>query len=574
MTAELDRWLSPAIRGQIEQRYYAEINRRASLAALIGDPSFRAALGSGRSHVGLYSDHGIVHARDVARQTLTVLERVHGVLIPRRPAARLAFLQGLGVLLAYVHDIGMVDFSRFGRVMHPEYVVKAVLGSEMDDLVAQMWSENSANLAWHLTQLAQAGALRGEPQRVLRELLSLAIGHSKSKIPVAILNDRAALRARLLFIAAADLRQLYAADSDGAPPESPPPAAAGSPADDDAFAWLLSEHPAARQMANDAIDAVRVLRAADALRQRGLVLKTSGGYEMFISRITGRAVYSFQSANGRNFLLELQDIVSAGEAIVAGSELDANGNLRVAFHRGAFDTPQATQRAVEAAAHVVRDIAQDTLDSFRRPAGDDADAGLRPADRTLVLLEQADDSADFAARVRQRILDEDAALRGRVRLVPSLRDVSERERALYLAAAPLHWDMATRSALLQRLQAAGNLCEGIDPRLAFEEVRLARVRPGDVLIEGGAPAAFVYLPLGEGLRVIPLGGYEASAALAWAPLGITGVIRGAPRNATIVAERELELLIIPKAVYLREWYRPYTPDQLLNVLSPGDTQAG
>lgn len=343
MSDDLDRWLSPQTREAIEQRYYAEINRRARLETLSHDPSFLAALRTGEPHVGLFSDHGIVHARDVAQQIVTVLERAHGLLIPRRPAWRFASMLGYGVLLAYLHDIGMIDFSAFGRAMHPEYAAQAVLSAEMDDLVAALWHENSGNLAWRLTQLAQVGALAEEPQMVLRELLALTIGHSKSKIPIELLNDRPALRHRLLAVAGADLRVLYyqqradwarqrlyaarqAGDEVAAERWSTALAAAEreelaahaapersrQPLSDDAFAWLVSAHPDVRALAEDAIDTVRALRAADSLRQRGLVLKSSGGYEMFISRVSGRAVYSLQANDGRLYLLEVPDPSAPG----------------------------------------------------------------------------------------------------------------------------------------------------------------------------------------------------------------------------------------------------------------------
>ena len=45
-----------------------------------------------------------------------------------------------------------------------------------------------------------------------------------------------------------------------------------------------------RALADDAIDAVRLVRAADALRQRGTTLRTSAGYEIFIDTDSGDAV--------------------------------------------------------------------------------------------------------------------------------------------------------------------------------------------------------------------------------------------------------------------------------------------
>ncbi len=160
-------------------------------------------------HVGLFSDHGIVHARDIASQILTVLANCHGVLIPHRSSQRFAFMQGCGVLLAYFHDIGMSDFSDFGRSMHPEFAAQAVFDPALDDLIAAIWLENSGGLAWRLRTLADEGLIPQEPQMMLREILSLSICHSKSKIPVALLNDPGHLRDKMIEILTTDLRWLY-----------------------------------------------------------------------------------------------------------------------------------------------------------------------------------------------------------------------------------------------------------------------------------------------------------------------------------------------------------------------------
>ncbi|MCB0137513.1 MAG: hypothetical protein KDD75_20590, partial [Caldilineaceae bacterium] len=89
MTEYLDRWLSAAIRHEIEQRFYRRINEQASLERLIDDPDFMTAP---LNHVGLFADHGVVHVRDVANQVLNVLDVCHGVLIPPRPPQRFAFM--------------------------------------------------------------------------------------------------------------------------------------------------------------------------------------------------------------------------------------------------------------------------------------------------------------------------------------------------------------------------------------------------------------------------------------------------------------------------------------------------
>lgn len=606
MTSELDRWISPAIRATIENLYYAEVNSQARFEILSRDPNFFDSLRNEDTHVGLYADHGVVHVRDVAGQVLKVLNQIHGVLIPQRPSWRFNLMQGYGVLLAYFHDIGMFNFSAFGRAMHPEFAIHSIFSPDLDEIVTTIWRENSGNLAWHLTNLVDDGALDQPGPVVLRELLSLAMAHSKSKVPVEFLNSPDRLRETLIEVISSDLRQLYGvqrvkrarqkllqarqisdnqaqidqyelalAAAENALLANQAMDTSHKPAlnrhyrelPGDAFRWLISDHPTVCELVQDALDTVRALRCADALRQRGAVLRTSGGYEIFISRQSASAVYSLQKGDSTLFLLELPDLISAGEANIASSELDTNGNLRISFHRGNFATPEATSRAVEAAALVVDDIQQDAISSFRRPAGDPATAGLKPEHGVLILLEEVEDSIDYVDRVRQRVERMNPALSGRIRVVPSLNDTSERERDLYLHASPVHWEASTRKDLLLRLQQAGHRIDHIDLGVAFEDVRMVELPAGSVLFEAGAPAAFVYIPMGPGLQIVQLGGYDILPARAWTPLGVTGVIRGAARNATVIAEAALHLLMIPKGVYFRHWYRPHSIDTFLQALS-------
>ena len=98
------------------------------------------------------------------------------------------------------------------------------------------------------------------------------------------------------------------------------------------------------------------------------------------------------------------------------------------------------------------------------------------------------------------------------------------------------------------------------------DVRVLELKAGDVLLEGGSPAAFVYVPLGPGLRIMPLGGYRSVASPPGVAVGVTSVIRGAERNATAVAECNLRLIAIPKEVYLAYWHGTYTPAELTHLL--------
>jgi len=577
-------YLPESVRVWLETHYYARVNAQARMESVIREPSFWEGPAK---HVALFSDHGVIHVRDVARQILQVLEAIHGVLIPARPPERFDdFMKGYGVSLAYLHDIGMADFSAFGRAMHPEFAAQAVFTPEFDEVVESIWTQDCGGITGRLWSLARAGTLAQPPELVLRELLALSMGHSKSKVPVAVLNDPALLRAVIQTCVGTDLPTLYPLRktiASGQPiPRSPTQKVREAVSrhyldfERDSFSWLVSEAAEVRALVDDVVDTLRALRCADALRQRGTVQKTSGGYEVFISQQTGNAVYALRHGDDQLFLLETGDPLSAGEANFAGSELGRDGNLRLTFHRGAFASEVALGQAVASTAAVIQDIRADVVQSFRRPDGKAVaglkTAGLKAAGAIETLLESTDDYPGFVDAVCEAQRRLDPASAGTIQIVPSLQNIPEAERLRYLAVSETGWDLIQRQAALDRLAQSGHKTEAINPEQAFHHVRLAELSAGETLVEAGAPAGIVYVPLGDGLKIVPLGGYAAFSVRAWMPLGNTGVIRGALRNASVVAEQAVAVLMIPKDVYLRHWHHTYTEVELRQRLEP--TRAG
>jgi hypothetical protein len=110
--------LPEAFTNYLEQHYYAQVTERSRLEAVIHDPDF---LRNPLEHVALFSDHGILHGRDIADKIIQIIQQINGLLILRRSALRLEFMLGYGAMLDYLHDIGMKNFSAFGRAMHPEF---------------------------------------------------------------------------------------------------------------------------------------------------------------------------------------------------------------------------------------------------------------------------------------------------------------------------------------------------------------------------------------------------------------------------------------------------------------------
>ena len=116
--AHLDAHMPANLRDHVERTFWRPIEAQATLEALIDDPSFYADPGR---HPAMFADHGVVHVRDVAGGLVQLVETVDGVLLASRSQARRTFVTAVGVALAYLHDVGMIDMSPVGRRVHPQY---------------------------------------------------------------------------------------------------------------------------------------------------------------------------------------------------------------------------------------------------------------------------------------------------------------------------------------------------------------------------------------------------------------------------------------------------------------------
>ena len=90
---------------------------------------------------------------------------------------------------------------------------------------------------------------------------------------------------------------------------------------------------------------------------------------------------------------------------------------------------------------------------------------------------------------------------------------------------------------------------------------------GEVLVEAGSPPAFVYVAVDGSLRIKQLGGYRDIEVPPWIPIGVTGVVRRAERNSTVVVAEPGEVLMIPGELFARERFRPYGQAEFADVLA-------
>jgi hypothetical protein len=462
--------------------------------------------------------------------------------------------------------------TRIGRRVHAIRGAQVAFGPEVDGLVRHLL--DGGPIRQRLDAVASTAPFAVPPELVIRELLSLSVIHGKSLVPATVLDHRHQLRRLLQRLSFANLDALRAG-------ERIPFAGDRTPVRFDAntdryvdtgdtYAWLAAPDGPQAELADDAVDAMRVLRAADVLRQRGTVLRTSGGFEVCMDADTAHAVCTLRPAGGdAAYVITYDDPRGAGEANVREAVVTGRGHLRIAFHRGVFGSPEATERAVASTADVIVDIQADVIPSC---SGHSIGGGLVPParhqDAIRIELERPDDGPAFADAVAEQVAKLHPDLAPRLVAVADTQSADRVERARFLAATLIDGDGAAADELLRRLAERGAAVEGIDRAAAFSEVGRFSVRAGDVLVARGSAPAFVYVPTADGLVVRPVGGYAPSPLPAWVPVGTTGVIRRAERNSDIVAVEEVEVVVIPGEVYARAWLRPLSPSELVASLRP------
>lgn len=570
MTDRLDRYIPEDVRRILEERFWRAVEENATLEALSEDG---VVITAPDMPPALFSDHGIVHLRDVAAGTLELADVLEGGLLPARPSDRREFVAALAILMAHIHDVGMNDATREGRRVHPIYAAQLPFSGEMDDVLERLW-ETGGPVVSRIGSVEAVAAFGVPGDVVLRELAALALAHSKSMVPATLHGDLVRLRRALLQAVFVDIEEHRRARGRVNPDaELPDPLGANARwyADPrrEAFAWLDSPIPEHTALAVDAVDAVRLVRVADALRQRGTALRTTAGYEIFVDVGTGQAVFSLRTASGdRLFLLRVGSPHSAGEANVRKAQLTRNGSLRISFHRGRFSTPEAARVAADATALVVADIGADVIGAFavRHHVPDLPEPGCA-ADSIRVELERPADEPVFAEIVAEAAARRDMLLRGRIFVVADLENTSPAEQARYLEGIAVEPESGEAREILHMLEAHGMRIAEIDRCKAFEDVRRVSVAEGEALVEAGSPPAFVYVAVGCRLRIEQLGGYGDIEVPPWIPIGVTGVVRRAERNSTVVAAEPGEVLMIPGELFAREWFRPYEGAEFGDVLA-------
>src|SRR5262249_34828654 len=162
----IDELLPARLREVLEERFWRPIEEVSALESLVQDPTF---LADPVNHPGLFSDHGVVHVRNIAAGFLSLASIVNGVLLPGRPPERPGCRAAAGLRATYLHDVGMHDQSRIGRMLHPLYAAHVAFGRSLDDVVGELLA-SGGQVARRLVAIESEATFACPHDVVLREM--------------------------------------------------------------------------------------------------------------------------------------------------------------------------------------------------------------------------------------------------------------------------------------------------------------------------------------------------------------------------------------------------------------------
>jgi hypothetical protein len=582
----LDVVFSNQLRTLIEQRYWAPIEARTVMEHIVIDPSFRTNPGR---HLGLYSDHGVMHVRDVALRAIELTHKLNGSIFVERRQRDVDFVAGCAVLLVYLHDVGMG--ASIDRKVHAPFASQLVFSETFSDVLAHLFDEDSGGLRSRITECHERSAFSADPIEIFKEVLAFAVCHSKSYVPPEVLRSPEELTTVLRYVTNTPLSvQLenvahnhsaidVAGGLAGDPVASDQHAAreqqdskragqvsAATGVRDLAFDWINTSDPVHRSFFQDVLDAVVIVRVADAMRQRGTTFRTSAGYEIVVDGRTGSPLAVLRARDGgASYLATFDSPISVGEANLRAADLRSPFALRFEFHRGEFASKEIQHTVARSCALAIDDVQRDVLETI-----DD--------DRVRIEIHEPHDDPEFARLVFDAFVLMSPQMQHRVDVITTEKH-ADFELPTEIDREPT-FPWQSRGRTVRHEETAGFaerlIAAGLNPKVfaervpvgqsptdsLFHDVRLISLREGESIVHPHERADFVVIPTNDGLRAEPLGGYAFDQVAPFTIVGAVGVLRGHDRNATLRATNDLNVLVISAEGYLATWCQPFTIPEL------------
>lgn len=276
--------------------------------------------------------------------------------------------------------------------------------------------------------------------------------------------------------------------------------------------------------------------------------KMFGYYQRTLNIQSGNVIYSIPYSS-QMFLLKGTSALIAGQANIDSVEFLSHGRLLISFKHGLFlDDAIISQVSFNVAF---------TINEALSPY-------FALISHLTLLLETSHDNPQFAEMVKAEYSFLNPDIIDSVIVVPSLKSCSkiEKDRYLKFSNSGTIFTQELKDKIINNIKLAGHKNSFVFPDIAFKNVKIIELKPGDKLITEGDSSVFVYIPFNEGISVSFKGNNTPFFPKPWIPIGHIGVLQNDKRTANIIAEKQVTLLMIPGDTYLQYWHIDYTLDEL------------
>lgn len=277
------------------------------------------------------------------------------------------------------------------------------------------------------------------------------------------------------------------------------------------------------------------------------IYKTYGYYQRLLDKDSANVFYSIPY-NKKMYLLRGSSALYAGEANIDEMHILPNKNILIDFRSGLFLDSNSTARAALNLALTLNEHYSDCL--------------VEPTENKLpflsykLLLEGHSDNSEFTEQIHEQLIFLNPKYKDVVKTVPNIRSAPLFEKNRYLSNISAIPSQEFKNFAIDEITKLQQKQSFQLTNRAFENVILIKLEKNEILVNEDDPSLFVYIPTSLGLKGTSKNKINFHPQ-PWLPIGHIGIIQKGPRTATIIAEKQLELFMVPATVYLMYWKIDY-----------------
>lgn len=290
--------------------------------------------------------------------------------------------------------------------------------------------------------------------------------------------------------------------------------------------------------------------------------KSYGLYQCIFEKQSGNILYSIPYQD-KSFLIRGASALVVGGKNINNVEIIDKDSILIEFKSGHYYNDTLVTQTAFNSALAINQFVKDSLIPFKKIISIENN---KSNFLKRILLEKTFDNLEFSQIVKEQINHLNTFNPESFIVVPPLNLASKNEKKLYLSSNSEELTQELQCLITEKIKKISGKKTLPLPKNAFENAKIIELLVGETLFNDGDYSLFVYFPFDEGLEGFNQKDQITFKSIPWTPIGQIGVIQNEKRTATIVAKKNVKLLVIPADIYLQFWHIYYTIDEIRTLL--------